>query len=229
MPVRKARLSRAEGARHLAALQELQAAGREVTIPEESLENSDALDIVLAPRHENILRELPNGRTCYAIFARQLSRRGGLILESFEIASEWDSDLIIPLRAEEKKPYRFARAFDFPWHEVLNHRIENGLRFHHRGDLAEGWLLAIGYRPIPDKYRNWMAVTLDITFTDQFGDSHCARAEASLERSARRVDLTARPKEFRGLYGQPSREREARVYQTIGNTLKSPTKPGQTG
>ena len=226
MPARKARLSRMEGARYRAALQELQGAGLEVTIPEELLENSDALDIVLAPRHENFLWELPNGCTCCAIFARLLGRRGGLILEDFVIASEWGSDLI-PLSAKEKSPYRVPDGFSFSWDEVLNHRFENGLRFRRRGYLAQGWLLAVSYKPIFGKYPDRMPVTLSVIFTDQFGDPHCARAEAILERSAPRVDFTKRPKEFSGLFGPGSREPETRVYQTIANTLESPTKPDQ--
>ncbi|MBZ5574349.1 MAG: hypothetical protein LAO09_21025 [Acidobacteriia bacterium] len=52
------------------------------------------------------------------------------------------------------------------------------------------------------------------------------RAEALLERSVRRVDLTAQPKEFGGLYGTGLCEPEARVDQAIASTLKSPTKNG---
>lgn len=36
--------------------------------------------------------------------------------------------------------YRVEAAFEFAGEEVLNHRIENGLRFHHCGGVAKGWL-----------------------------------------------------------------------------------------
>ena len=223
MPNRKLRLSRAEGARYRTDLQELQAAGLEVTIPEESLENAGALDIFLAPREGNILRELSDGRTRCAIFAQLCGRASGLILTPPRIASEWDPDWIIPLGEEGE----LCRWFDFSWDDILNHRMEDGLRFHRPGAFTEGWLLAISQRPIPDNYPNRMGVALDIIFTDQSGHSYCARAEAILERRARRVDLTPRPREYRGLYEPPSHQGDARVHQTIANPLKSPTKPDQ--
>lgn len=192
MPIRKARLSRAEEARYLAAAQELQAAELGCEIPGAWLENSRALDIMVNPPHENFLRELRNGQVGYAVFVRLIARRGGSILEDFVIASEWDSDLI-PLRAKEKELYRFTPSFDFVWDEVLNHRIEDGLRFNRRGDMAKGWLLATGYQPIPDKYRNWMSAQVDVIFTDQFGDNHVVPAEAFVERSAHQKHLGVRP------------------------------------
>jgi hypothetical protein len=192
MPIRKARLSRAEEARYLAAAQQLQAAELGCEIPGAWLENSRALDIMVNPPHENFLRELRYGQVGYAVFVRLIARRGGLILEDFLIASGWDSDLI-PLRAKEKDLYCFTPSFDFVWDEVLNHRIENRLRFHHRGDMAEGWLLAIGHKPIPDKYRNWMSAPFDVTFADQFGDNHLVSGEACVERSARQKDIGVRP------------------------------------
>jgi hypothetical protein len=224
MPIRRYSLCGARLATYRAATQELLRAGLIANIPEE-LETSRALDIIIAPRYENILWQLPNGSTCCAILARLLGRRGDFILNDFAISSEWDPDFI-PLCAKEKSSYRLPCAFDFSWDEVLNHRFEDGLRFHRRGDVAEGLLLAVGYKPIPDKYRNRMLVTLNVTLTDQFGDPHCARAEALLERSVRRVDHTAQPKEFGGLYGTGWCEPEARVDQANASTLKSPTKNG---
>jgi hypothetical protein len=220
MPVRKARLSRAEGARYLTDLKQLQAAELEVTILEESRENSDAIDIDLAPPNLNFLRELRCGRTRCAILARLLGRVGGLTLEDFEIASEWDPEWIIPSCEEEQ----LCRWFDLRRDKILNYRIEDGLRFHHPGDVAKGYLLAVSQRPIADKCPDGMVATLDITFTDQYGHSHCVQTEASLQRSAHRVDYTAGPIGT-GLYGPGSRQREVRVHQTIADTVKNPTKP----
>jgi hypothetical protein len=51
--------------------------------------------------------------------------------------------------------------------------------------LAElGALVASGHRPIPEEYLDRTATELCLTFTDQFGRDHPARAKASLERSA---------------------------------------------
>jgi len=198
MPARKVRLSRAEQARYLVAAQQLRDAGLPCEIPELSLATSYPLDIVVAPPHENTLRELPNGSVVYAVYARLLARRGGSILESFEIASEWDSALV-PLCAKKNGLYSFESAVNFVWGEVLNHRIENGLRFHGRGDLAEGQLLAIGHRPIPEKYKDWMGAPLEVTFTDQFGEDHYVSAMAFVERCQPQRELPAQPKRFQGM------------------------------
>ncbi len=224
MPIRRSRPSRAD----LAAAQELQRAGLIPRIPAEWLETSSALNIQIAPPYANVVCQLPNGSTFYAILARLLSRRGGSILEDFDIASARDSDLR-PLYTEENEPYRFGRAFDFPWDEVLNHRIEKGLRFHRRGDLAEGWLLAVGHRPIPGKYPDRMAVALDTAFTDQFGDHQYARAEAFVERSARREELSSQPRKSPGLFEPLVSEARVGIYEKRAGTVTGPAEVGRRG
>ena len=112
--------------------------------------------------------------------SRLVSRRGGVILGDFIISSDWVADFA-PLSTEGRKSYRLRHGFNFSFGEVLNHRIEGGLRFHRRGDLAGGWLLAEG-GTIPSQYPNRITAPVNVTLIDQFGDSHCARAAALVER-----------------------------------------------
>jgi hypothetical protein len=199
MPIRKARLSKAEQAKYFARLAQLLRAGCDVRIPDEWSEDSRALDIQIAPPHENIIRQLPNGTVAYAILVRLVALLANLILEDFGLAAAWDPDLI-PLSLGKKDLYPFARDFDFTREEVLNHRIEKLLRFHHRGYLAEGWLLATGLKPIPDTYRNNTSVPVEVRFTDQFGSDHFGKADAFVERSARQKTPALRPVKVSGLF-----------------------------
>ncbi len=132
----------------------------------------------------NILCELPSGVTAYAIWAHLTALHSNLRLENCRIVSEWDPESIA-LCQNQKGLYRVGQAVDLTEEAVLNHRIENGLCFHHRGDVAEGWVVASGYTPIPEKYRDWMITKLSLTFTDQFGQDHPAQAEAIVQRSER--------------------------------------------
>jgi hypothetical protein len=71
--------------------------------------------------------------------------RGNLILRDFSIASEWDPKLVA-LSANGRGLYGVGSAFEFVAHEVLNHRFETGIHFRRRGDIAEGWLVASGFK-----------------------------------------------------------------------------------
>jgi len=199
MPIRRPHLSRAELPRYLSAAQQLCAAGCDIEIPAEWREHSNAFDIHIGPPEENIIRQLPNGGVGCAVWARLIARRTGVILEDFGLAAAWDPDLI-PLSLGKKDLYSFARGFDFRREEVLNHRIEKLLRFHHRGYLAEGWLVATGLKPIPDTYRNNMSVPVEVRFTDQFGSDHFGKADAFVERSARQKTPALRPVTVSGLF-----------------------------
>jgi hypothetical protein len=203
MPVKRTRLVRALQTMYLSRAKELQAAGLDCEIPDEWQENSRSLDIIVAPPGYNILCELPTGVTAYAILMRLVALRSNLILENFGIASEWDSESIT-LCGNARGLYRVGAAFEFTEDEALNHRFENGLHFHHRGDVAEGWLCASGLRPIPEKYPHRMTTELRITFTDQFGRDHSAQAKATLERTACLRDSDFRARKSRSKKGEPS-------------------------
>src|ERR1700687_2310592 len=104
MPMRRLSLSRAQLGRHLSAAQRLRASGLDVEIPEELQEDSRALDIHIAPPHENIIRHVPNGPVAYAIGVRLVALRPNVILEYSQLASGWDQDLF-QISANEKGLY----------------------------------------------------------------------------------------------------------------------------
>ena len=208
MPIKKARLSREEQARHLVRVEELRAAGLDCELPNELQENNfHDLDIFVAPFEGNILCEVSLGVTAYAIWVELIALRSNLRLENCRIVSLWESESIV-LCQSQRGLYRVGSGCLFTEAEALNQRIENGLRFHHRGDVAEGWLVASGHKPIPDKYRDCMITTLSLTFTDQFGHDHSAHAEAMLQRSAGLRNSDSRMRKSPGLFetGNPQKE-----------------------
>lgn len=200
MPIKKARLSGEEQAKHLARVEELRAAGLDCELPNELQEKIfHDLDIFVAPRGENILCELRSGVTAYAILVRLIALVSNLRLENCGIVSDWDAESIMLCRSQ-RGLYCVESACLFTEAQALNRRIENGLRFHHRGDGAEGWLVASGHKPIPDKYRDCMITTLSLTFTDQFGHDYSAHAEAMLQRSAHVRNTDSRVRRSSGLF-----------------------------
>jgi hypothetical protein len=207
MPINKTRLSREEEARYLARAQELRSAQVKCEVPDEWQQNFHDLDIFVAAPAGNILCELSSGVTAYAIWAQLIALRSNLRLENCAIMSDWDSESIV-LCQSERGLYRVGSACQFTEANVLNHRIENGLHFHHRGDIAEGWVVASGYTPIPEKYRDWMVTKLSLTFTDQFGHDYSAHAEAALQRSSCLKNSVSRVRKSPGLLeiGDPGNE-----------------------
>jgi hypothetical protein len=188
-----------EEAEHLAYLQQLQAEGHDVEIPEELQEDSRALDIHTGPPHENFIYQLAKGTVAYAIWVRLVAQRPNAILEDSKIVSAWDQDLFL-LSVNEKGLYSVRGGFCFTQEEALNHRFEKPLCFHHRGDFVEGWLLATGLQPIPDAYRNNTPVPVDVSFTDQFGVDYVSSAYALMQRSAHYKAPTLQKANFAGLY-----------------------------
>jgi len=65
--------------------------------------------------------------------------------------------------------------------EVLNDCFP--LRFHRRGHLIEGVILATGLKPIPKEYVQGMTVPFKLTFWDQFGNEISVESELSVDRS----------------------------------------------
>jgi hypothetical protein len=105
--------------------------------------------------------------------------------------------------------------------EVLNQRIENGLRFHRRGDMFEGIILAYGLRPIPGEYLDGALVPFQITFEDQFGEESIAAARLSLARPAKHRPAIPRGT---GLYGMSSASK-AKVSVVSEDTRRHPRPP----
>ncbi|MGH9642686.1 MAG: hypothetical protein ACRD3Q_09685, partial [Terriglobales bacterium] len=163
MPIRKSILNRAEQARYLAASQELQAAGLEVDVPEEWLHRAHFLDVAVAGGPASSAVDLPNGGVGYAIYVRLVAMRRGLILPHYRITTEWDGQISL-LLFDERGPICKLGWLSYSRNEVLNQHFDNSLRFHYRGEMIEGTILAMGLQSIPAAYRTGARIPLQLTF-----------------------------------------------------------------
>lgn len=189
MPIRKPRLTRAEEAEYRVYLKQLQAEGIDVEIPEERQEARRDLQIDVGAPWENTVSEVRGGGIgYYAIYVRLIALRSGLILPETEISNAWDPQIQIESLTGENPPYDFG-GLCFPRDQVLNERILNGLRFHARGDMVEGWILASGSAPIPECPEGAPAPFL-LQFFDQFGHEFGEEGYVSVLRSTRREGAT---------------------------------------
>jgi hypothetical protein len=218
MPDRKVHLNRAEQARYLKTLRELQADGLDFEIPEELLENSRAVDITVAGGPVSWVFE-SSGVTFYAIEVRLVAERPDTLLDC-RIRTDWDNHIV--LRSfDDYRPLCRLGSLDYPRAEVLNHRIENGLRFDRRGDWFEGMILANGLRPIPEKYRDGAIVPVQLTFEDVFGEEISETGRLFVARTEKQ-----RPAEQRGTgLNGPSRSSELRRLAAQGYLRRTERHP----
>jgi len=201
MPNRKLRLNRAEQARHLISVRELHAVGLDIEIPEE---DSRAVDITVFGGPASSVFDSSWGTFYYAIGVRLAAERPDTLLDC-RLRTDWDDHIVLMSFDEERRVCKLG-PLDYLRAEVLNHRIQNGLRFDRRGDWFEGMILGNGLRPIPEKYLDGAIVPFQLTFEDVFGEEISETAKLFVVRSEKQ-----RPAEQRGtgLYG-PSRSSESR-------------------
>jgi hypothetical protein len=178
MPIRKLRLSRADQAKYLDRLKKLRAEGLDFEIPEEWVENSRALDIVLAGPAENTVIETPSHGVVYAVRIRGVAQRSGSIVTEWDLCTDYD-DQIVPESFNDRETVYRPGGQEYRRCDVLNQRIENGMRLS-RGQIVEGWLLATGLRRVPMEYGN--TVSLELVLRDQFGHEITAECKASVLR-----------------------------------------------
>jgi hypothetical protein len=191
VPIFKPRLTRREQAKYFAVAEELLAGGIVLEIPDEWRDNARALHIEIGGPPASSIYQLASGIVVYVVRAKLVAERGGIILEDFEITPAWDRD-VYPCGSEGGS-YRLAAGLQYDWNEVLNHRIENRLRFR-RGDLADGWLLATGSKPIPPQYGPGRPAPLEVAFLDQFSEQHKVSGDFVVERSAKTLKSPVRPR-----------------------------------
>jgi hypothetical protein len=228
MAIRKHRLSRQEEATYLVCLRQLQAEGHDVEISEEWRENAPAMDIEVGAPWENMVFELRSGGTgYYAIWLRLVAKRAGVILLDYDITSDWD-DQILLLNIDVGNPRCKLGWFEIERSEILNSRIENYIRFPHRGDMVEGWVLASGLRPIPQQYREGTRVPFQLTFRDQFQQEAGVHAALSVLPSRKRENPPVRPRP--GLYGPAENQqvRESSVSEEPGRGYREVVAQEQT-
>ena len=213
MPTYKPRLTHREQARYLEVAQGLAAAGVRIDIPPAWIEEAICLRLVVAPSPESMIYELSPSKVLYALRVR-LSAETTVAVHDFEIGTPWDPD-IFSCYPDGHQLYRFAPGLDFDFKEVLNHRIDDVLRFR-SGDIREGWLLAMGNKPVPKAYGPGMPATVQVGLS-----APCCRTLADVdlfvERSAK---AKQNPTRIRASLFEP--QSESRTGRS-GTEVTSPT------
>jgi hypothetical protein len=197
MPIRKSRLTRTELTKCRAAAQELQRAGRIPKIPSEWVEDARALDIVVGSAPASLCFDLPSGAVGYSIEIRLVARQPGVILLDCQIATEWDTEIFLPT-SDARTPLRKLGWLEYSRSELLNDWTETPLRFHSRGQMFEGMILAMGFKPIPSAYRHGMLAPFEVTFLDQHENEIRQEAKLIVERTSKQKSMVVRRRT--GLY-----------------------------
>jgi len=191
MPIQKRHLNVAEQAKYRVAIQELRSAGLDVDIPEEFFSESCLLDVTVAGSPATFVFDLPSDGVGYAIFLRLVARKYPLIVSHCKIATSWDNQIVL-LNFDQESPIFRLGWQTFSRNEVLNQRFGNSLRFHYRGQMIEGTILATGLRPIPEAYRTGMRVPFQLTLTDTLGHEIDVEAKLYVHRKAKRKSAPLR-------------------------------------
>jgi hypothetical protein len=192
MPITKSRLSKTEQGKYLACLKELRAGRCDVEIPLQWLEESRALDIVIRCDGSTAVVECPRGGVFYAVYTRLVARQSYVILLDCSCETEWDEQIALQSFQQTESIYRLG-CLQYPSREVLNDRIENSLRFSHRGQMVEGVILFAGLKPIPEHYCLGASVPFKLTFLDQFENEIEIKSELFVNRETKRKTRDARP------------------------------------
>lgn len=180
---------------------DLEAAG----IPLEPLENrvgrgtmDDGTDLTIRVGRErqlSVIRELKDGRFAYIlpIFVRR-DRPGKTIIRECWIEPPWldtSVEFVEDPSSEERHPGYYnlpGNTERFMRESVLNHRMNGRLS---RGDIREGFLLAVGSRP-PETYKNHEKIEVAFGILDEWDHEHIEMLQMVLNRLPTRAKATSK-------------------------------------
>ncbi len=184
-------VSRREEAEYLTCLQQMEAEGIAVVIPERWLEKTRSLDIFIAGRPATVIFDLPGGSAAFAIWVRLVARRRVTILDC-AMTTAWDDQIVLEGFFDERTSHCWLGRRDYPRSQVLNPRIMNSLKFHGYDDMVEGVILFTGLKPMPVEFYHGMAVPFTLIFLDQNENEIRQEADLFVDRTWRREQKVAR-------------------------------------
>jgi hypothetical protein len=183
MPKFKYRLSRAEQAIHKQCLRELQAEGIIDEVSEDDLPARHPLEITVGSSAGNRVFETHSGWAAhYAVYVQLVAQESGLVITRWALHNAWDADIAEESPNGNDPLWNFCGQL-FPREEILNSRIEDGLRFFRRGQMIEGWLLASGRARIPRKINDGDITACQLAFWDSQGEEIETSVDLSVFRS----------------------------------------------
>ena len=183
MPIRRRTLTQAERTEDLVRAEQLRASGVDIEILEKWRERNRIFDVMVAPATASTVCEFRTGGIGYAPFVR-LEARAGLTITDVDITTKWDDQIV--LESFLDGPICRLLNAEYRPSEILNQRIENGLRLS-RGKTVEGYILATGLWRIPKECGDF-AVPFNIVFTNSMGQQFRADGMLSVVRQVQRGD-----------------------------------------
>jgi hypothetical protein len=167
MPTVKRHLTRREMLENLVRAKQMIANGVDTRIREEWLDAARPLELSVAGFPESFIFDLPDGRAGYVIALRMAPRWRVELLGGCRIMTPSDDEIELDGILDPKSGnsmYRLGQLL-YPSSQVLNSRIDNGLKFQGLGQMVEGLVLASSLKAIPDLLGASSPIT--ITLLDQ--------------------------------------------------------------
>ena len=196
MPTIKRHLTRREMLENLARAKQMIADGVDTRIREEWLDAARPLKLSVAGFPESFIFDLPDGRAGYVIGLRMAARWRVSLLGGCRIITPWDDEVELDSALLDPKNrnsmYRLGQQL-YPSSQVLNPRIDNGLKFQGLGQMVEGWVLASSMKAIPDFLGTSVPATITLLL-DQDENEISHDFELSVDRSWKRKTPPLKPR-----------------------------------
>ena len=166
--------------------EQLVAIGFDVQVPQRLSPAPDVdLEIGYAPDFLNIVFDLAPWRVVLVTGIKLVARRSGIYInDDVQITLPWgghDFELW-SVGDEEDRPCRLFRELCIDRNQVLNHRLEGGIRLQ-RGEVITGLLVAVALRTqVPSQHAHGALVKTSITFRDSLGTPFSAAGAVHVDR-----------------------------------------------
>ena len=195
-------LSAREQIEHLARAEQLRAMGLDIAVPiRPSLVPVADFEIEYAPEFHNVILNIP-GRIVLATGARIVARRPILLEGNVDVRLPWNGPEFELLYPDANRPYRLVSELTFDREDVLNQRLQEGIRLQ-RGDVLEGMLLLVAYQAqLPEEYCHGTPIGVRIALWDSLGAEIAAQGTVRVNRRMEAAPRLTPPKER--LFGKSS-------------------------
>jgi hypothetical protein len=100
------------------------------------------------------------------------------------VTTAWDDQIVLQAFFDERTPLWRLGQKDFPQSEVLVMRIMDALTLN-PGRMAEGWILAVGLKPMPEAFHHGMTVPFTLELWDQYENVIPQDAELFVDRTCK--------------------------------------------
>lgn len=186
MPKTRWELTAREQVEHLARAEQLRAMGVDVEIPKLQSPVPDVdFEIGYAPDFHNIIFNSSPSRVVLVTGARIVPRRSGVYIdENIRVSLPWKGPEFDLWYTDGCKPhpYRVVPGLTLDPEDVLNHRLEEGMRLQ-RGKALTGLLLAVAYEAqLPKEYRHGTRISLRVALIDSLGNELAAEGTVHVVR-----------------------------------------------